>query len=491
MLLDEHTIIDRRSTARPARPIGLAVWALALLLGTGAAIFYGARGLTLSHYDARAHLVVARRVGDSLTPGWRQFGAVWLPLPHVLNVVPVQVDTNYRTGTSAVAISILALSIGLGAFAAFLYRRSQSSAVAAAFPLAILANPNVLYLQSTPMTEPLLLGLALAAVDAVDRWARAPDARHRRLAGTLLVLLVLTRYEGWPIAAALLAAALLIRVRAALRLAIYPGAAIAAFLLLSFAATGVWFVSSGFFVPDNPSAHQALLVLDDMIESTRDLGGSLLLWSGAAGVVACLALGWRRRADLLPLALLAAGGLPFAAFYAGHPHRVRYMVPIVVALIAVSGLLVARLPRLARAPAALLLLSLFVWTQPPLRADAAMVLEAQWETPWRLERERVTAALAPIYDGTPILASMGSLGHYMHETSSAGLPLRSFLHEGNGDLWTDALRWPERHVRWILIEERAEGGDLIAARARADATFLASFERVIEAGGLALYRRRE
>ena len=50
-------------------------------VGAAAATYYAMQGLTLSHYDARAHIVVARRVTDSLTPGWRQFGAVWLPRP--------------------------------------------------------------------------------------------------------------------------------------------------------------------------------------------------------------------------------------------------------------------------------------------------------------------------------------------------------------------------------------------------------------------------
>jgi hypothetical protein len=74
--------------------------------------------------------------------------------------------------------------------------------------------------------------------------------------------------------------------------------------------------------------------------------------------------------------------------------------------------------------------------------------------------------------------------------SAIGLNLRNFLHEGNGDLWIEALRSPRLSVRWILIEERAEGGDILAARARASEDFLSGFDRVIEAGGLALYRRR-
>ncbi len=80
-----------------------------------------------------------------------------------------------------------------------------------------------------------------------------------------------------------------------------------------------------------------------------------------------------------------------------------------------------------------------------------MVLEAQWETPYRIGREAVTRYLSSgAWDGTPILASMGALGHYMQESSKAGFNIADFLHEGNGDLWTAALARPERYVNWIL-----------------------------------------
>src|SRR4051794_27394977 len=85
--------------------------AAAAAWGAAAALHYWRVGLTLAHYDARAHLVVARRVFDSLTPGWQQVGAVWLPLPHLLNALPVQIDALYRTGTSAIAISILSMAV--------------------------------------------------------------------------------------------------------------------------------------------------------------------------------------------------------------------------------------------------------------------------------------------------------------------------------------------------------------------------------------------
>ena len=66
----------------------------AVLFGTYAAWVYAGAGLTLSHYDAKAHLVVARRVIDSLTPGWKQIGAVWLPLPHPVSYTHLTLPTN-------------------------------------------------------------------------------------------------------------------------------------------------------------------------------------------------------------------------------------------------------------------------------------------------------------------------------------------------------------------------------------------------------------
>ena len=118
-----------------------------------------------------------------------------------------------------------------------------------------------------------------------------------------------------------------------------------------------------------------------------------------------------------------------------------------------------------------------------------MIVASQWETPYRLGREAVSRTLAAAHDGQPILASMGSLAHYMQEASAYGFDLADFVHEGNGLLWTFAVSAPRRHVAWVLIEEHAEGGDALAARARGDAEWLSGFTRIADGGGLALYRR--
>ncbi|MBA2353653.1 MAG: hypothetical protein H0V80_03185, partial [Acidobacteria bacterium] len=190
-------------TARPAFVPALAAL-ITLLVGGVATAFYASHDLTLSHYDAKAHLVVARRIADSLTPGWRQIGAVWLPLPHVLNALPVQVDAWYRSGASGVAISWLSFGLA-GASLAWLVARLSGSAAAAWAAVAVFVwQPDLLYLQATPMTEPLLLGLTVLGVALLARWTADGGTTAAWPPGLALALACLTRYEAWPVTAAAL-----------------------------------------------------------------------------------------------------------------------------------------------------------------------------------------------------------------------------------------------------------------------------------------------
>ena len=415
MAPDNPPIIADATVGTAARRLFWIVLVAAGVLGSLAAIHYASMGLTLSHYDARAHLLVARRVFDSLTPGWRQLGGTWLPLPHLLNLVPVAWDVNYRTGASAVVLSIAALGWGLASFAGYVRRQTGSAAAAVAAALLILGNPNVLYLQSTPMTEPLLIGLSLAAVVAVDRWTRDPCAGARRHAGLVIAALVLTRYEGWLVATGLIAlggAAVLsgsTRTRTGaerrigapeiVRLAAYPAPwRIAAILrVLSWASTGRWLITSGFFEANNPARHQPLVALEQVTSAAFDLAGPVLIVLGIAGAAAC---GWRARrpaalSALLPLALLLPALLPFSAFDAGHPYRVRYMVPLVAACGALSAFAIGLVPARGRTAAALAIVAAALTLRPPLDAHAPMVLEAQRESPTRDERRSSSLGTSP------------------------------------------------------------------------------------------------
>ena len=118
-----------------------------------------------------------------------------------------------------------------------------------------------------------------------------------------------------------------------------------------------------------------------------------------------------------------------------------------------------------------------------------MVVEAQWDRPNGPVRTRITACLDRPGSGEKIMASMGSLGHYMQEAARDGFAIRDFLHEGNGDIWLAALEHPRPFAEWILIEEKAQGGDMLARIARARPAFVDGYDRVCEGAGVALYRR--
>ena len=160
------------------------------------------------HYDARAHLVVARRILDSLTPGWQQIGAVWLPLPHVLNMLPVQVDAWYRIRRVAPSrCPSRAWRSPHGRWRGLRVRTTGSVVGGVAGAALLMLNPNLLYLQSTPMTEPLLLATCLLAMALTADWVDARRHVRPRAAGWAIVAACMTRYEAWPICGALIALA--------------------------------------------------------------------------------------------------------------------------------------------------------------------------------------------------------------------------------------------------------------------------------------------
>jgi hypothetical protein len=480
-----------------------ALGVLAAILGTIAASVYWRAGLSLSHYDAKAHLVVARRIFDSLTPSWEQIGAVWLPLPHLLNAIPVQIDFFYQTGAFAIAVSIVSFAITTACVSAIVrsLSGSRTGAVLAASLFAL--NPNVLYLQSTPMTEPLLFALTSLVVLQLVEWAKSETPRVRAVVGWTIVAACLTRYEAWPIVGSAIVAAAYFKWRRGLpaiaviheaaRLTVYPIATVIFFMGMSFASTGEWFVTGGFYVPDPKLQGQAAEVYRAIRQGSIDLAGTRFVTAAtyAIPILAFAALIRRNWSGLvLPIALMASIALPFFAFYSGHPFRIRYEVPLILGGAVCIGAAVSML-RFAAPLVALPLLIAIVLQASPFDRSAPMIVEAQLDRQNGIGRRAVTDCLQRSYDGTTIMASMGSLAHYMQELSLAGFDLDDFIHEGSGPIWQRAYYYePSLFAGWVLVEEAAEGGDMLAQKQKAWPGFLAAYDRVCEGGNVALYKRR-
>jgi hypothetical protein len=105
-------------------------------------------------------------------------------------------------------------------------------------------------------------------------------------------------------------------------------------------------------------------------------------------------------------------------------------------------------------------------------------------------RRAVTECLKDRYAGEKILASMGSLAHYMQDLSRDGFVIADFIHEGNGVMWDQAMKTgAAAHAGWMLVEEQSEGGDVLERRIRRDPSFARGMQRICEGGGVVLYER--
>jgi hypothetical protein len=171
-----------------------------------AAILWSWRnGAMLNYGDAVAHLHIARRVFDARLPRLTELGSVWLPLPHILMLPFVQIYSWWANGWAGVIPSALAYV----AACAGVYRlaRHWLTPTASALALAFFAlNPNLLYLQTTAMTEPLFIcEMVWVAVWLVE-WRASLDADARQssrlqsLIALALIASIFTRYDGWIMA---------------------------------------------------------------------------------------------------------------------------------------------------------------------------------------------------------------------------------------------------------------------------------------------------
>jgi len=188
-------------------------------------ILYFRHDAVLLYGDAVAHINIARRVFDSRTPGLLQLGTVWLPLPHLLMIPFLFTDWAWRTGAGGSVPSMIAYVLGtIGIFRlvrSALSFRTQSDAAAriAAWLAAIVyaANPNLIYLQTTAMTEALYLALFIWAIVYFFEFAQQTALGDRELeastssslmkCGLCLMGACFTRYDGWFLTPVIFAAA--------------------------------------------------------------------------------------------------------------------------------------------------------------------------------------------------------------------------------------------------------------------------------------------
>ncbi len=160
-------------------------------------IYFLNNGLALAYNDARSHLDISRRVVEGLKPGIAQLGSVWLPLPHVLMAITVWNDFMWHSGLAGAIVSMFSfVATGI-----IIYKILHSLKVGNAGKLVAVfifaSNINVLYLQSTAMTELLLIFTMTCGCYAMLRWYQSDNILALIESAFWIMLSTLVRYDGW------------------------------------------------------------------------------------------------------------------------------------------------------------------------------------------------------------------------------------------------------------------------------------------------------
>ena len=154
-------------------------------LSVAALLYYYAHQQLLLYGDAVAHLNIARRVVDNRHPleSYGQLGTVWLPLQHIAMLPFVWVNTLWQSGIAGAIPGMVAFVLGtLGLFRLVSARAGQLPAFLAAAIYAL--NPNLLYMQTTAMNEPIFLAFFIWALVYLDEFLRATAPTSKRLRGS-------------------------------------------------------------------------------------------------------------------------------------------------------------------------------------------------------------------------------------------------------------------------------------------------------------------
>jgi len=442
--------------------------------------FYLNNGLGLSYNDARSHLDIGRRVVEGLRPGLSQLGSVWLPLNHLLMIPLVWNDWMWHSGFAGAFWNMLSY-VGTG-YVIYLYlSKLKVGIIGRLVGVAVFAaNLNILYLQSTAMTEPLLLFTMTTGSYYLLLYHESDEIFDLVKSAFWIMLATLTRYDGWFL---LSCATALVAIQAWRKHGFkrFDGVLV---LFLTLAALGVvvwlgWnqliFGDALYWAFGPFSAHaqqQAMAVAGalptkgNILLSTQvyisSLISNLYIYPVILGIIGMFTLWFDRRLNsstrIASTALLSPLFFNIIALVLGFSiiqipgvlgstwFNIRYGVMLAPTIAIFIGYLIDRF-RLTRV---LIITSLIIAASYSfVKTDSVCVDDARAGSSQKNVTE-VSSYLATHASNSSELILISVASHDAIIFSS-GLPMARFIHEGTGRYWENATTRPDRFVKWIVM----------------------------------------
>lgn len=469
----------------------------------------------LTYNDAASHLNIARRIVDNLTPGLAQIGTVWLPLPHLLMLILAWNDTLWHTAIAGSVVSVIAFITFVVYVYKSLYLLTGNKWSGFVGALVAACNPNLLYLQSTPMTEPLLLATFGLSTYYFIRYMKTDQIVDLFMTGIWVGLATLTRYDGWFLYGCILGVL-------TLRTLISKGRKKAEGVFLLFMSIGgfgifLWltwnraiFGDALYFMNGPYSAHAQQTILQSVgqlptvgswYNSLTYFGWSVLSNNGAI-ILALAGLGLTylftklKNKDYFYLGMILT--VPFLfnvlALYAGQSamnvpqapsnpgyFNIRYGLLVLPSLAILVGILATnKLFRYVALIGIAIQIGIFVHVGAPVTLIDGM--QGLKNTYYTVEASKW---LRDNYHGGLILTSLASHDAFV---ARAGLPMKNYIHEGTRENWNNALQTPGPNVAYIALLSFPP--DSVYRAIKDNPAFTKHYELVHSYGTFEIYKRQ-
>ena len=156
-----------------------------------------------AYRDSIYRLDASRRFLDSTNPGlFNQIGTVWLPLPNFLMFPFASINILWKTGLAGSIVNFVCYIFN--AIAIFLTLKILAENKVAQYTgmFLFILNPNILYFQTTPMSEQIYLTFISFGIYYLVKWNVTRTTKDVFLAGIFTAMASCTRYDGWTFAMA-------------------------------------------------------------------------------------------------------------------------------------------------------------------------------------------------------------------------------------------------------------------------------------------------
>lgn len=177
----------------------VGVIALEISLFSAYFFIYKSSLLNLGYFDANTRLNIARRLFDNLTPGFAQIGSVWPPFPQLLFLPFVTIDYLWRSGIAGWIVSGMAYIATTLIMYKAIYELTRKKVMGVFGALAFAINSNVIYLQTTAMSESFFWLTLAANFYFLLKYIRTRSMGYLFLTALVTILATLTRYEGYAV----------------------------------------------------------------------------------------------------------------------------------------------------------------------------------------------------------------------------------------------------------------------------------------------------